>query len=33
MVFFSPLASGRQKIPSLAAVRSGRSPSRSDAKL
>ena len=33
MAFFSPLASGKPKISHLAAVRSGRSPSRSDAEL
>jgi hypothetical protein len=32
MAFFSPLASGKPTIPTLAAVRSGRRPSRSDAK-
>lgn len=30
---FSPLASGKQTIPFLAAVRSGQSPSWSDAEL
>lgn len=32
MAFFSPLASGNQTIPPHAPVKSGRSPSRSDAK-